>query len=283
MRSFWNTIRISIPVLVFGFLVGCYTVAEKRIVESKEIIPGPDITQISYDIALSTGSGTIIAYVSGKSSASRSVRITYRNHRTIHMDDIGIRRCAATLGIGCLLEAPTLIFRAWDTELIKTEQESVPGGEKPVLVDDLKLELCGQRLSLKAGKAIVQVNVCENHTEPPQLLTSTGTLVASVSVTPNLASVISKIQLDRTTIEREKELYTKPHHWLYCGPTENSNVPPSVTQEALKQFKLEAFDESIKCADTAWLKNRIAGQMGIGCICKYIQIDRKKAEVMNGR
>lgn len=82
---------------------------------------------------------------------------------------------------------------------------------------------------------------------------------------------------------KEKELYSKAHHWLFCAPTGYSNLPPSITQEMLSQFKLEAFDSKDECDNTAFFKNRLAMQMGIGCICKYITISRKKAEALNGR
>lgn len=83
--------------------------------------------------------------------------------------------------------------------------------------------------------------------------------------------------------KRGKELYSKPHHWLYCGATGYSNMPPSVTQEMLKQFKLEVFDENGKCEDTAFLKNQMGQQMGIGCTCKFQKVDRQKAESLVGK
>jgi len=81
---------------------------------------------------------------------------------------------------------------------------------------------------------------------------------------------------------REKELYSKPHHWLICEATGYSQVPPSVTQAMLKKFKLEAFDEQSKCADTAWYKNQMANQMGIMCGCVYLKLDRNKAKARVG-
>jgi len=50
----------------------------------------------------------------------------------------------------------------------------------------------------------------------------------------------------------------------------------------LKKFKLEAFDEQSKCADTAWYKNQMANQMGIMCGCVYLKLDRNKAKARVG-
>ena len=82
--------------------------------------------------------------------------------------------------------------------------------------------------------------------------------------------------------KRERELYSKPHHWLICESTGYSQVPPSLTQAMLKKFKLEAFDDGGKCADTAWYKNQMANQMGILCSCVYMKLDRKKAAARAG-
>lgn len=83
--------------------------------------------------------------------------------------------------------------------------------------------------------------------------------------------------------KREKELYTKPHHWLYCAVAGRSNMPPSVAQGMLKRFKLESYDSSAKCEDAAFFKNQLAMQMGIGCICQFIKISRQKAEAFDRR
>ncbi|HPM11452.1 MAG TPA: hypothetical protein PK941_13530 [Paludibacter sp.] len=82
--------------------------------------------------------------------------------------------------------------------------------------------------------------------------------------------------------KRKRELYSKPHHWLICESTGYSQVPPSLTQAMLKKFKLEAFDDGGKCADTAWYKNQMANQMGILCSCVYMKLDRKKAAARAG-
>jgi hypothetical protein len=81
----------------------------------------------------------------------------------------------------------------------------------------------------------------------------------------------------------EKELYSKPHHWLYCGVAGRSNMPPSVVLGMLKKFKLESYDSSAQCEDVVFFKNQISMQMGIGCICQFIEISRQKAEELNNR
>ncbi len=84
--------------------------------------------------------------------------------------------------------------------------------------------------------------------------------------------------------KREKELYSKPHYWLVCASTGySSNFPPSLAQAMLKKFKLEAFDDESRCADTAWSKNQMANQMGIECGCQFMTLNRQKAEAIVGK
>jgi len=83
--------------------------------------------------------------------------------------------------------------------------------------------------------------------------------------------------------KREKELYSKSHYWLICEAKRYSELPPSYTKAFLKKFPLEAFDDKGKCADAAWYKNQMANQMGIECSCRFLRLNRKKAEALVGK
>lgn len=86
--------------------------------------------------------------------------------------------------------------------------------------------------------------------------------------------------------KREKELYSKPHYWLYCGKRPRSQVLPSITSAALRDFKPKAFEkkDSGKCDDEAHIKNMVAANFGIACICtdKEIKLNRKTIEAEFG-
>jgi len=93
----------------------------------------------------------------------------------------------------------------------------------------------------------------------------------------------------RQEIEKEKklaELYSKPHYWLICGKSPHSRVLPSMTSAALRDFKPKAFEkqDSAKCGDEAAIKNMLATNFGIACICtdKEVKLDRQKIEAEFG-
>jgi hypothetical protein len=77
-------------------------------------------------------------------------------------------------------------------------------------------------------------------------------------------------------------IYSKPQHWLICEARGYSELPPSVIQQFLKRFPLEAFATNLKCEDAAWIKNRMANQVGILCVCEYFKMDERKAREQVG-
>lgn len=93
-----------------------------------------------------------------------------------------------------------------------------------------------------------------------------------------------KIEVEK---ERKKaELFSKPHYWLICGKSPYSQVLPSITSGALREFKPKAFEakDLTRCGNEAEVKNMIAANFGIACICtdKQVKLSREKIEAEFG-
>lgn len=276
---------VALLLLTTIFLNSCYSVSENRIVKGKEIIPDSETTIDDYTIALSSESDNLIAFVVGKKIHKREILVNYLIDRSAKIKENP--SCVEKWNILCIfplfLEVPTLIWRTWNTEITVKEMETVPEKIQFISVDDLKINICGKNYTLSNGKSIIPSDSCKNNLNKPQLISLNGKTIETVSIDPDLASVYENIQLEKDVARREKELYSRSHYWLYCSDTGYSSVSPSVTREFLRKFKLVAFDESSKCEDSAWTKNQMASQMGIGCICKYMTIDKNQADKLNER
>ncbi len=82
-------------------------------------------------------------------------------------------------------------------------------------------------------------------------------------------------ELKATREKEEKELYSKPHHWVTCIATGYSQMPPSIVQSMLeKNFPPKAFDSENVCADNASYLTQVGSQFGIQCKCKYLKMNR---------
>ena len=75
--------------------------------------------------------------------------------------------------------------------------------------------------------------------------------------------------------KEEKELYTKPHHWVTCVASGYTQMPPSIVQSILEtNFPPKAFDSENACADNASYLTQVGSQFGIKCKCKYVKLSR---------
>lgn len=82
-------------------------------------------------------------------------------------------------------------------------------------------------------------------------------------------------KLKVTREKEEKELYTKPHHWMTCVAGGYTQIPPSIVKSMLNDnFSPKAFDSESVCADKAFYFTQVGSQFGIQCTCKYVRLNR---------
>lgn len=175
--------------------IDCYSIREELIPEKKVILPNSETSSVDYEISLIPDTKGIKVQVLQKFSFSQSSEITYKIHRSVYMDEIGVRRCAASFGIGCILEAPTLIFRAWDTETTKTESENLPNKEKTILANNLYLNVCGNNYPIKDGKTEIEFANCINEPFTPELFDNNRSKVQNVKINQNFTTVLTQAKL----------------------------------------------------------------------------------------
>lgn len=104
-----------------------------------------------------------------------------------------------------------------------------------------------------------------------------------------LQNTIDEEEKRKIEVERERkkaELFSKPHYWLICGKSPYSQVLPSITNGTLREFKPKAFEakDLNRCGNEAEVKNMIAANFGIACICtdKQVKLNREKIEAEFG-
>ncbi|TGK94058.1 hypothetical protein EHQ30_11090 [Leptospira brenneri] len=275
----------TVIFLISVYINSCYSITETKIPKDREIIPNSDTFKNEYSIELSNDSENVIAYVKGKRILTKKVKVNYLIDRSSKIKENP--SCVEVYNIFCIfplfIEAPTLIWRTWNSEITEVETESDSEKGQNLVVNDLKIDICGKKYPITNGKTIIQSENCKNKLEDPQLIEPNGKIIEALTINPNLITVFEKIQSDKEEAKKEKELYSRPHYWLYCSTTGYSSMPPSVTNQFLESMKLVAYEESSQCENAAWTKNQFAMQMGIGCICKYMSIDKKQADKLNNR
>ncbi|MCG6150361.1 hypothetical protein LFX15_18845 [Leptospira levettii] len=181
--------------LILLLLINCYSIREELIPEKKVLIPNSETSNVNYEISFVADAKGIKAQVLQKMTFTQSSEITYKNHRTVYMDEMGIRRCAASFGIGCILEAPTLIYRAWDTETTKIESEPLPEKEKITLANNLYLKVCGNNYPIRDGNTEIKLDNCINEPFTPELFDNNQTKIQYAKINQNFASVLSQAKL----------------------------------------------------------------------------------------
>lgn len=280
-------LKYSITIIIASIILfnSCYSINENRIAKEKEIISNSEKLEEQYTVELNNEQENIVAKVVGKKTPKREVRVKYLIDRSASFKENP--SCVEKWNVLCIfplfLEAPTLIWRTWNSEVTEIETETLSDKTSVFSVDDFNLNICGKKYIIGNGKSIIPSDSCKEESNKIQLIGSKGEIIEPTLFAPDLPSLIQKIKIEKEEAKREKELYSRPHHWLYCSTTGYSNVHPSVTREFLKSFKLTAYEDSKQCEDAAWGKNQIAMQMGIGCVCKYMSIDKSQAEKLNNR
>ncbi|TGM65849.1 hypothetical protein EHQ94_02085 [Leptospira meyeri] len=275
----------TIIILIALYINSCYSITETKIPKEREAIPNSEVFTNQYSIELNNDLENVLVSVKGNKILTKKVKAKYIIDRSSKFKDNP--SCVEVYNIFCIfplfLEIPTLIWRTWNSEITEIETETASEKGQIISVDDLKINICGKKYPINNGKLMIQSDSCKDKLEDPHLIDSNGKIIVPTTITPDLISVYEKIQSDKEEAKREKELYSRPHYWLYCSTTGYSSMHPAVTNQFLQSMKLIAYDESLQCENAAWAKNQMAMQMGIGCICKFMKIDKSQADKLNNR